>query len=369
MRILHTEASNGWGGQEIRILREAEGMRQRGHTVVFAVTTGAQLGVKAREQGFQVYEFPLMMKHAFTAVYRLISIILREKIEIINTHSSADAWLGGIAARLTGRKVIRTRHLSTPSRPGWNSRVLFNKLADATVTTCEKVAEILRKQAELTPERCLSIPTGVDISAVKLEAGDREKFRKQWGFAEGDCVVGTVCVLRSWKGIEDFLAAAKILKEQKQIKWVIVGSAGPNEPDFRDLWEKWGLQDSVFFTGYMNKPHLALAGMDIFALLSTAHEGVSQASLLAAYLQKPLVTTTTGGLPEVCLDGKTGYLVPIKAPQEVADKVLALSKDPALRKEMGQRAESLVREKFTLKHTLDGMERVYGYVMKKDKGP
>ena len=51
MRILHTESSNGWGGQEIRILREAIGMRERGHEIYFAVVKGGKLAIKARRRG------------------------------------------------------------------------------------------------------------------------------------------------------------------------------------------------------------------------------------------------------------------------------------------------------------------------------
>lgn len=365
MKILHTEASTGWGGQEIRILREAEGMRARGHDIVFAVAKGAQLAIEARWKGFTVYEFPIAIKHALSAIWHLVSVILKEDVEIVNTHSSADAWLGGIAARITRCKVIRTRHLSTPSKPGWNSRVLFNKLADATVTTCEVVAQKIQQQADLPPERCLSIPTGVDPEAARVTKEQCENMRRSWGWNKEDCIIGTVCVLRSWKGISDLLQAAKLLQNQKHLKWVIVGPDGPNEPQFREEWKRLGLQDNVLFTGNMKDPYPAIAAMDIFALLSTGHEGVSQASLMAAFLKRPLITTKIGGLPEVCVNGITGYQVPIRAGNEVAEKVEILSKDVVLREQMGEKAHQLVNEKFTIKHTLDGMEKVYQMVTKR----
>jgi glycosyltransferase involved in cell wall biosynthesis len=101
--------------------------------------------------------------------------------------------------------------------------------------------------------------------------------------------------------------------------------------------------------------------LDVFALLSTANEGVSQAILQAAFLQKPLISTPTGGLREVCLDQKTGLLVSPFCPKEVADAVTKMQKNPTARETWGHAARALVLEKFTFKQTIDGMEQVYWF--------
>lgn len=126
MKILHTEASPGWGGQEMRILREAEGMRSRGHEVIFAIREAGGLVKPARDAGFLVYEIPFTKKTLFSTFFQLLKIIRKQAIDLVNTHSSFDAWIGGLAAKLSGSRVIRTRHLSTPIRTGWNSRILYN---------------------------------------------------------------------------------------------------------------------------------------------------------------------------------------------------------------------------------------------------
>jgi len=102
----------------------------------------------------------------------------------------------------------------------------------------------------------------------------------------------------------------------------------------------------------------------VFALLSTANEGVSQALLQAAYLQKPLIATVTGGLGEVCLDRKTGIQVAPFASDQVAKAVLELHSKPALRLAFGLAASKLVQERFSFQQTLDQMEEVYRLVLK-----
>lgn len=363
MKILHTEASMGFGGQELRILREAEGMRDRGHEIVLAVIQGGTLAVRARESGFIVYELPFQRKRdVIRLLWALRCIIKCQGIQLINTHSSWDAWIGGLAARLAGCHVVRTRHLSTPTRPGLNSRLLFRTLADAVVTTCEQTAQAIREQVQLTPEHCQSVPTGMDARALQVDPNERRTFREQLGLAEDDIVVGTVCVLRRWKGVIDLIQAAKLLEGDPRLKWLVVGD-GPSRQYFERHSQELGLANRVLFTGYLTDPRVALASMDLFLLLSTEHEGVSQACLQAAYLQRPLITTPTGGLAEVCLDGENGFLVPVNRPDAVANRVERLANDAALRLSFGQQARKHVEASFTLKHTLDAMEAIYGRVV------
>lgn len=358
MRILHTEASPGWGGQEIRILRESEGMRSRGHEVVLAVNAHGGLVEPARKAGFRVFELSFKRKDLLWTLLRLVRLIRKHKVDVVNTHSSLDAWVAGIAARICRKKVVRTRHLSTAIRTGLNSIFLYNFLADQVVTTCEAVVETIRSQARLPKERCLSIPTGINPKQALLQGLDGGKFRKEWGIGSDVFLVGTVCVLRSWKGVSDLLHAAKILKGKKSLKWLVVGG-GVSEQYFRTMWKDLDLEKQVIFTGHLENPFPALDAMDAFTLLSSANEGVSQASLQAAYLEKPLVTTKVGGLPEVCLQGKTGFQVGTSSPQEVADCVLQLMSDRQRAAEMGRSAKQLVLERFTMEKTLDEMESVF----------
>lgn len=357
MKILHTESSNGWGGQEIRILREAEGMRANGHEVVLAVVMGGGLVKQARAKGFTVYEIPFKKKAAFKVLSQLLRIIKEHKIDLINTHSSLDAWMGGIAARLCRKKVIRTRHLSTSIRKGLNSFLLYQMLADVVVTTSSGIMPIIQKQARLAPHRLRCVPTGVDPAMLRVDPQEVLRFREMLHLKESDILIGTTCFVRSWKGILDFLKSAQLLKKHKHLKWVVVG--GGYLKDYLPKVSELGLNGIVTFTGHLEVPFAAMAAMDIFTLLSTAHEGISQASLQAAYLERPLITTTTGGLPEVCLHGKTGLVVPTFSPEKVAEAVLLLSQDPSLRETFGAQAKELVLQKYTLAHTLQQMEEVY----------
>ena len=348
-RILHLEASPGWGGQEIRILREAEGMRLKGHEVIFGVMRGGKLVAEARKSGFEVYEIDFPKLYWLTTLPRLLQIMLRHRINLLNTHSSLDSWIGGIAARLYGIPIVRTRHLSTGIRGGLNSRLLYGSLADSVVTTCASILPMISKLSGKPLSRMSSIPTGVD--PVRLESL-RTKSKKSKDF-----LVGTACFMRSWKGIYDLLETANLLREVPHLRWRIIG--GGHEETYRKKAKELGLDGIVEFTGHLENPIPAIEELDVFVLLSTAHEGVSQAILQAAYLAKPLIATPVGGLSEVCLNEQTGIEVPPFSPAKVAEAVLRLMEDPKTCKQFGLKAKVLVLNEFTLAKSLNRMEEVY----------
>ncbi len=356
--VLHTEASGGLGGQELRILHEAVGMRARGHQIVFAAKTNGGLAKVASKAGFTVYELPWQKKYALSDLWRLLRIMRRHQVQIVNTHSSWDAWLGGIAGRIAGKHLVRTRHLSTAIRTGWNSRILYGKLADAVVTTCEITAQAICKQANIPSSRCFSVPTGVDPSQVVALPEEIQKIREAYGLSTEHVVVGTACVLRSWKGVVHLLEAASLLKKYQQLRILIVGD-GPAWGKLHGRVAELELGNRVIFTGHLENPYPAMAAMNAFALLSIAHEGVSQAVLQAAYLGRPLITTQTGGLAEICLDGQTGLLCEVNNPPSVAQAIETLLLDAPRRQAMGERAKQLVEASFTMQQTLDSIDKLY----------
>ncbi len=355
LNILHLEASPGWGGQEIRILNESCGMQKKGHTIFFALEKKGKLCDRAKKMGFRVYKIKYKKIFWPISFFSLIFIILKNKVDIINTHSSSDAWLGGFVGRLLGKKIIRTRHLSTPIKKGLNSRLLYNFLADRVVTTCEGIIPSICKQSGLDTQRCVSIPTGLDEKKAVISKEEILQFRADYNI-EKDFLVGTACFMRSWKGINDFLQAANILKDMPDVKWMIIG--GGHDGKYRELALELKLKN-VIFTGHLENPMIAIAALDVFALLSTAHEGVSQASLQAAYLKKPIIGTGIGGIPEICLDGHSGIMVNVFSPKEVALAVVKLKEDSALNKFMGENARRIVVEKFTFNSMIEKMNEIY----------
>src|SRR5277367_1087012 len=111
-RILHTESSLGWGGQETRVLVELEWMRAHGHWVALGAPAGSALAERARATGIRVYRMNTHKALLPFEAARLAAWLVLHRVNVVNTHSSNDGWLAGIAARMAILPaLIRSRHI------------------------------------------------------------------------------------------------------------------------------------------------------------------------------------------------------------------------------------------------------------------
>ncbi len=112
--VLHTEASLGLGGQEIRTLDEAGWIAERGWRVLLACQPDGRLLERARARGVPAVALRMRGPADLSAVRALVRLIRAERVSLVHTHSSIDGWVGGMAARWARVPVIRTRHVSIP---------------------------------------------------------------------------------------------------------------------------------------------------------------------------------------------------------------------------------------------------------------
>ena len=230
--ILHTEASSGWGGQELRILDEANGFRARGYNVQIAAPAGACIVEAARQRGIPVHVAPIDKKN-WTGLRALGSVVDTVRPDVIVTHSSTDSWLTAVAMQLRRQapSIVRTRHLSTAVTGGPLNRWLYGKAAAFVVTTGEAIRKMLIAQLGLDPERVISIPTGVDLA--RFRQADRSAARQTLGLDDCGPIIGIIATLRSWKG-HRFLIDAMRDPRLASARLVIVGD-GPQDAVLREM--------------------------------------------------------------------------------------------------------------------------------------
>lgn len=152
LRILHTEASKGWGGQEIRILTEARAFIARGHDVRLLANADSEILKAAPRYGVPAEAADLSRK-SLPAVLALRKALARLRPDVVNPHSSVDSWLVALARiGLKPRpRVVRTRHLSAPVPRNPASRWVYNRGCDFIMTTGEAIVEALTADGFVPP--------------------------------------------------------------------------------------------------------------------------------------------------------------------------------------------------------------------------
>jgi glycosyltransferase involved in cell wall biosynthesis len=356
LRILHTESSLGWGGQEIRVLTEARGVAARGHDVALAAPREARIFQEAPNYGVEAVELPIARKRlpGLLALRRYLSA---HPFDVINTHSSTDAWLAALACRTLAAPppIVRTRHISAPLPRNGATRWLYRRATDRIVTTGEKLRLQVIDETGVDGAHVVSIPTGVDLG--RFRRGDRAAARAATGLPTGAKVVGIVATLRSWKGHRYLLQAISELR-RPDIVLAVVGD-GPQRAALEALAAELGLGDGVRFAGNQADVAPWMQAMDVFCLPSYANEGVPQALMQAMACGLAVVTTPVGSIDEIVADGDTGVLVPPENARRLREAIAALLDDDAARHAMGERAAHAAHARFGDARMVERMLEVF----------
>ena len=366
--ILHTEASKGWGGQEIRIITESVGMIERGHRILLVCQPTSVISKKASEQGIETFVMPLRGAFDVRGIKRLRTLYRDQNVDIVNTHSSRDSWCAGLAAKFAGDvKVIRTRHVPIPIKRSFEHRLLYRTLPDAIVTTGEFLRKHVIERTGVEPANIISIPTGVDLTAFDPDKADGMRFRKDAGLDAKTPLIGTVGMLRVMKGHSYLLnAAAEVIREFPAARFAIVGDTAFEsnlKEHLAQQIEQLGIADNVIMAGYRDDIPEVMAGLDIFVLASIRNEGVPQVITQALAMKRPVVATNVGSVYEQIINNETGFLIEKANSSQIRDSILALLRNPALAKEMGEKGRKLVEERFSLDTMLDNTEALYARLM------
>ncbi len=354
--IVHTEWSDGFGGQEHRILLECGEMMRRGHEAMIVCRPEAVLLSKAREAGIPVAAVPIRSSADMAAVAAMIGIFRKQRATVVNTHSGKDSWVGSIAAKIARVPLlIRTRHISVPIRRG-----AFNMIyrwPDGYITTGEMIREHLIGKG-IHADRVVSIPTGVDLG--KFSAGvDGNRIREEFGIAPDTFLVSMIGVLRSWKRHDVYLESIRLLKDRRIPAYGLIVGDGPQREMIAADVVRGGLADRVTLTGYRDDVPEIVVASDVVLLTSDRFEGVPQAILQAMAMGRPVIASPVGGIPEVVRPEETGLLCPAGDVPAYAEALSRLAGDPDLRERLGRAGRELVLAGYTSTAMGDRTEAFY----------
>ncbi|MBL0142572.1 MAG: glycosyltransferase family 4 protein [Betaproteobacteria bacterium] len=343
LRILHTESSLGWGGQEIRVLTEARGVARLGHEVAIAAPAQSRILRQAPEYGVEAIAIPIARK-SVAGLRGMMGLVRNRGFDVINTHSSTDSWLAAVATCCLQRAppIVRTRHISAPVPRNFANRWLFRDATQSIVTTGERLRLQVIEETGVNPDRVVSIPTGIDLE--RFTPGDAARARSCLGLDPEGVLIGIVATLRSWKGHRYLLEAFAGLAD-RTARLVVVGD-GPQREALEAQAKALAIAGRVRFAGNQADVAPWMRALDLFCLPSYANEGVPQALMQAMACGLAVVTTPVGSIGEIVQDGDTGRLV---APQDAAalrTAIETLLADAGLRRELGSRARDAALRRF-----------------------
>lgn len=349
LKIIHTEASPHWGGQEIRIFEEMKWFRGQGHEMILVAPDNGTLYKRCSEEGFKVISVYFTKPRTILNISRMLWIIWKLKPDVVGTHSSTDSWAGLTASYLLLiSKRIRYRHVSTKVKKNFLNGLQYNYLANLIITTGDCITAPISDSFNLKPNSIHTIPTGISLNE-KIPGKEccRKLLLNELNLSNEVRFIGQVSVLRSWKGLEQLIDAYKIVSQDiDSLHLVIVGEGPPMRKVLEDKITKENIGSKVHLVGHKENPLPYMKAFDAVILASLKNEGIPQALLRAMSVGSCVIGTRVGGIPEIITHEVTGLLAKAGDEKSLAEQIKKGLRNHELAQRLEQNAEQYVRENF-----------------------
>lgn len=322
MKILHVVGDSKYGGASVLILRLVEAAINTGYDVA-VLTTDQVFKEVLKKNGIEVIPLKCIWRtihpiHDVCGLLRLTRYLLREKYQIIHTHTSKGGVIGRLAGWLANVPIIiHTVHGFAFHEQSNNFTVRCISLVERLVgLCCHKIVTVSHYHRDWAlrlgignPKKTIAIPNGISPSRTRSTKSGKI-VRQELGIADDEKLVLSMGRLAPQKGFEYLIRSCKRVHSSSRFKVVIIGD-GPLRTDLEMLSKSLGLCDHVLFLGFRSDVGDLINAADLVTLPSL-WEGLSIALLEAMSAGKPIITTDIGSNVEVTDAGHCARLVPTK---------------------------------------------------------
>lgn len=330
-----------------------------------------------REEGFNIQNINIDRKISplsnLKSIYEMYKFFKKEKPDIVHVHTPIAAVLGRIAAKLARvPNIIYTAHgfyFHENMKPlvykiFLNIEKFVARLAtDFIFTQSEEDAQAALKNKFISKNKIIAIGNGVDVygkfNPKNINKDEIEDLYKELGLKKEDKIVSFIGRLVKEKGILDLLDSYKYIRND--VKFLIIGDVSQGDRDTETIkkLEKYKENKNIIFTGKRSDIYNLLYISDIFCLPSY-REGMPRSIIEAMAMECAVVATNIRGSREEVIHGKTGYLVNLNSPKEIANKVDEILNNESLLNSMKlegrKRAEEIYDEDVVVRKQLDVFE-------------
>ena len=367
IRVVYCIDNMQVGGTELNALRTAERLDRRRFSIsVVCIRDTGPLMARYQEAGIPVHSFPMTSLLGVEAVrqgLRLVRLLRQERADIVHSHDAYTSVYGTICARIAGVRGI------IASRRSWHSPHLRGRILQANriayrfahrvVGNSPSVSRLVESEGGVSASRIVTIPNFLDPEAFEpIPAADRRRMLDELGVPQDAFVVGIVARLSLVKDHATLLRAIASLRDQiPALHCVLIGD-GPERPHLEALADSLGIRDLVHFAGERTQPPNLHGLFDVSVLCSTS-EAFPNSVLEAMAAARPVVATDVGGTPDAVHQGTTGLLVRPSDPSRLADAILRLYTEPALRTKLGTAACAAARAGYSADAVISQVESLY----------
>jgi len=360
--VVHTEWGRHWSGGTQQVALLLEGLAQRGVKGCLVCQEGSMLA--ERMQGKAALKtFNLRGEHDLFTWRKFAQWlkVFKEGQEslghnlLVHVHSRKGALPTLLIAKRLKLKTVLHWRVAAPVR-------FPLRFTDAVIADSDAAAQQVLK-GNFPAEKVAVVRSSIDTRFFEPFDGARTQMRNHLGLKEDGFIVAGMGRLVKGKGYEVLLKSLAELAPSDRPTLLLAGDGGERQK-LEDLATGLGIAQQVKFLGFQSDVRPILWASDIFVHVPTTFpEGTPNAILEAMAAGLPVIATPVGGIPEVVRDGENGLLVPTNDHKALAEAILKLRQNEALRVELGKQAQKWVREHHDVRQLPERVIQVYSRVM------
>lgn len=348
-------SSTTWGGGEKWIQETGINLSGNKYNVIVCTNNTSKLHDNLKKSSLQLIPVRIFNLSLIDPVkiYYLYRIFKKYQVDIIVLGLSQDLKAAGLAAKLAGvRKIIYRRGLANPLKNSFLHRFYFKHIVSKVIANSEEVKRslLLKNSSLIKALDIYVIYNGINLDAISDKADSNLK--------SSPIIIGYVGRLVEGKGLNYLIELADYLKKNQYDFVIKIVGIGKMRHQLENYAKELKVEDSIVFVEFLCDTCHFYKEIDIFVFPSES-EGCSNALLEAMSHAKPIVAFNISSMPEMVDDGVSGFLVPGKDVQQMAEKVILLINNVTLRNNMGKQARLKIAEKFDFNKNLHLLEELF----------
>lgn len=352
-KILYIVTKGTWGGAQRYVYDLATSLPDTFEPVV-ALGSEGRLAEKLRARGVRTVPIPFLRRDVFffreiAALYSLVTLLRKERPDIVHLNSSKAGALGALAARIARvPRIVFTAH-------GWPfseersrvERLLISAISWITMMLSHATIVLSEHDRRLAnhwigASRLSLIPNGIRNDSGFEPSHARRILETDYDVPAGKRLVGTIAELHPNKGLSDLITTMPMLPDDVHL--VLIGD-GELKERLEDFSTHLGVRRRISFLGFVPDAASLIPGFDVF-VLSSNKEGLPFVVLEAGDHGVPIVATEVGGIPEIVIDGEDGFIVPVHDCERLAARINETLADPVASHRRAKHLQERIRRDF-----------------------
>lgn len=366
-----------FGGSGVVATELGMALSQRGHEIHFITYKQpvrlANLSSKMHYHEVNVPEYALFHYQPYELALssKLVNIVKQHHIDLLHVHYAIPhAYAGYMAKEMLKEEGIEVPMVTTlhgtditlvGNHPFYKPAVTFSiNHSDVVTSVSQSLKEDTLRLFDVKKEIQV-IPNFIDITRAERAVLDCQRSVMA---REDEKIITHISNFRKVKRIDDVIKIFHLIQKKIKSKLVMVGE-GPERQMAEELAASLGIEEKVIFLGQSNEVDKILCFSDLF-LLPSEKESFGLAALEAMMAGTPVISSNTGGLPEVNKEGVTGYLSNVGDVKEMAKNGIHILQDDSRLEKFKQNAKKLA-SKFSIEAIVPKYEKMYENTLKEGK--